>query len=321
MTNKYRKLGVLLAILLMIVGIVMMFNKYNVYQENVDEANEKKLNQALAYFQVYLDDTIKVLKTFSEDEKVIDYYKEVTDEADLETHKYYNYVYESIKHIERSNELIDSVYASSNHVKSMIAVPYFDTSDYVATKSRWFNTPIVWNQTYAGIMYSNHSNNHGLKFSETIKDSSVHGVVAIDVNMEPVFDYLVGLGDIIILKDDDAYDLKTIDNSLYYWNNGQQLFDINYLSQNIYKYHEMTYLPEDTTELIYKNKKHNVTLGMEPITGYQIIILKDAALENKMITSSLLQTFFVFFVLSIIIIILGNRKDNNIRHKLYKEEV
>lgn len=321
MTIKYRKLGIFFAGLLMVVGLVTLFNKFNVYQSHLDEVNRKKLDQAATFIELYLKDASDSLKDFSQDEKVINYFKEVTDKRQKKTHKNYEYVQESIKKIVKDKESIYGVVTSSHHVDLLLSEPDLNYKDYTASEHQWFNAPIESTQTFVGYIFISYGNKHSIEMSKTIKDTSVHGVVAIHVSIEPIFDYLIALGDIVIVKDDDAFDFNNIDNLSHLWKNAYALFDEDSGRGGLPIYFEKGHIRNSITQVKYMNKTHNIWSKIEPLTGYQLIVLEDATLGKKMMVSSLLQTFFVFFVLSIVSIVFGIRQDRKIRNNLYKKEV
>lgn len=305
--KKYTKIGVVLALIVMVIGVTFMMSKYKTHQESLNQKSEIKLNQVSSYYDLFFEDKIKTLNEIANNQMILNYFKEVRKIEDLETHYNYDKVHQFLIEKKENTEDIGYLYISSNHVKSILSEPYFEASDeYIPADRGWFKTALESDGIIGSPVYVDAFTLESIiTLSRTIKDTAVHGVVGMDVNMKKIIDYINEQGNVLLIDDQVVIGLSENLKDEFKMVTIQELVDEPITTDGTY-------------ETSFRGFDLTIHVLTESFTGHQILIVNDNAVENRLIISSLVQTFVVFFIMSCFLVLLGTRIDkkqfNRIEH-------
>ena len=299
--KKYAKIGIVLALILMLIGISTMVSKYNSHNDRMEQERIDKLNQVSSYYDLFFEDKIEKINGIATNQMILNYFKDVQTVEALETHHDYEKVHQFIVDQKENANDIDFVYISSYHVRSIMSEPYFEVpEDYMPSERGWF----IYAMKSDGIVTGNvfidaFTYEPYITLSRTIKDTEVHGVVGVDINMMKIQNYIDEQGDVLLV--DDGYVLAISENLKSNFN----IFRI----QDLF---EEPVFEDGNYDISYRGYDLSISVLTEDFTGHKILILNDNAVDNRLIISSLVQTFVVFLIMSCLMVLVFVRMDKKI---------
>jgi len=299
--KKYGKLGIVLALILMLFGISTVVSKYNTHNERIEQKRIDKLNQVSSYYDLFFKDKIETINDIATNQMILDYFKDVQTIEALETHHNYDKVHQFIVDQKENAKDIDFVYISSNHVRSIMSAPYFDApKEYTPSDREWFISAMKSDDSVTGNVFIDAVTYEPfITLSRTIKDTEVHGVVGVDINMMKIQNYIDEQGDILLVDDDYVFGISENIKSNFNVPTIERLFGEPVIEDGNY---DISYRGYDLTILVLT----------EDFTGHKILILNDNAVDNRLIISSMVQTFVVFLIMSCLMILVFIRMDKKI---------
>lgn len=306
--KKYTKFGVVLALIMMVIGVAFMMSKYKTHQESLNQKSEIKLNQVSSYYDQFFEDKIETLNEIANNQMILNYFKEVRKIEDLETHYNYKKVHQFLIEKKENTEDIGYLYISSNHVKSILSEPYFEApKEYTAADRGWFKTALESDDIIGSPVYVDvFTLEPIITLSRTIKDTDVHGVVGMDVNMEKVINYINEQGNVLLIDDQVVIGLSENLKDDFGFVTIQDLIDEPITTEGTY-------------ETSFRGFDLTIHVLTDSFTGHQIFIVNDNAVENRLIISSLVQTFVVFLIMSCLVVVLCIRIDKKQVNKIERD--
>lgn len=296
--RKYMKFGSLLALFIMMIGVIVMVNKHSAHNESVEGNRELKLSQVSSYYELFFENKLKVLDDIAGDQMILNYFKEIKVPDELETHHNYDKVLKTIIDKKESIEDVGHLYISSNHVRSILSEPPFEMPNgYIPSEREWFMKALTSDDVQVGSVYVDaFTNDPYLTLSRVIKDTEARGVVGMDVNMAKIIHYIDEQGSVILADDQFVIGLSENLKKDFNTSSLEKLFGEP--------------LEEDGTyDVTYRGYDLTVQVLSEDFTGHKILVLNDNAVSNRLIVSSLVQTFVVSLMLSGLVIIVSIKAD------------
>ena len=307
--KKYTKIGVVLALIVMVMGIVFMMSKYKTHHESLNQKSEIKINQVSSYYDLFFENKIKTLNEIADNQMILNYFKEVRKIEDLETHYNYKNVHQFLIEQKENTEDIGYLYISSNHVRSILSEPYFEApKEYTAADRGWFKTALESDGIIGSPVYVDaFTLEPVITLSRTIKDTEVHGVVGMDVNMGKIINYINEQRNVLLIDDQVVIGLS------------ENLKD-DFETVTIQDLIDEPITTDGTYETSFRGFDLTIHVLTDSFTGHQILIVNDNAVENRLIISSLVQTFVVFFIMSCLVVLLCIRIDKKQARKIELDE-